>query len=904
MPQLVYDGRTYELTDAELVLGRHVECQIFVRDGRASRRNTRVFRHEDGGWSVEDLDSANGTRVNGEDIFSPHRLVHGDVVSIGKARIWFSSERSAQVDHTDTTPGEGLPVVPAEKVDPLVGTTCGSCLIKARIGSGFMGTMYRAEMVSTGRAVALRLYPAEFAARDAGFPQRVLEAIRAVGRFSHPDLVPILDCGVLDQRPWYAMELVQGISLGERIDRDGRLSPRQAVEMTLAIARILAASHAKGLCHLTLSPASILVDDNDRVRLVDLGLGAALAGVTDKRHALANPWHAAPEQRSGEGGDQRSDIYSIGAVLYHLLTGDAPGNRRDGGDRALERKHVEEAAVPTVCDQIPELPKRTDEILAGALARLPAWRYAAMEELVTDLTRLLEQLTAPVRGGRPAPRPVPPPRSAAVDAAPKPAPHAGPAVAPVVPRRASRPQGSSMQWLLWVALIGAAGFAAVQFGFGHQSDAEATLNTHLTQTDAPRRAQDYVDPLAVRSETTPAPTTLENDSLVKRWRTIEEQIDRYASINAWPRVDKAFQDFLAALPANAPETLRATVREQRQKLSMQSEQWYQARYKNLPDQLGPRWVELTRLRDQVPAARRDEVNLLLRETGVRLDQEITALHVKAGRLLESGSFDALNALAGTFRSLPPDAVVGRRVQALRTQLTEVQALKSLWQTDWATTRQALGNAQGEGALAKAAALFLVAADTEAMQALATIADGNPLAARRDRLLGMNVTDLRFAGPGDLQMLEMLQGTPVLADQALSAPPGTPCGLACTAPLSGKDWQTEVVMEANASGETPPQLAISLKVDDQKPIVQLLIAPDACTVRVHGAAGNEQFQPGPPTAGIMRLGFICRDGALIIKDRDETLAETKGVVLPAGTRLTIDITGMEWRMTQLRVVAAP
>lgn len=911
MPHLVYDGRTFDLADGELILGRHPECSVYVRDGRASRRNSRVFKADDGLWTIEDLDSANGTRVNGEEIFSPRKLAHGDVVSIGKARIWFTTESTVEINDTELTPEAGMPVLPVEKADPMEGATCGGCRILKLLGTGFAGAMYRAEMLSTGRAVALRLYRPEFAQRDAAFPQRMLEAIRAAARFSHPDAMPILDCGILDNRPWYATELVNGESLGERIDRDGRCEPRQAVEIALKAASVLAAGHAQGLCHLTLSPASILMDADGRMRLVDLGLGAALSGATDRRRAMPNPWHAAPERIAGETGDQRSDIYSLGALLYHLLIGEAPNAEHEPrpGDQALERRSTADAPVVTVCDQLPELPKRVDEILAGAMARLPAWRYGSMDEVVADLTRLQEQLAAPVRGGRPVPAraAAPPPRSATAGAEPRPPaalPGAGAApLPPPVPRRTVRNHGGAGQWIVWGTVAVAVCYGAYHFGSQNQSKAESQRNAHLALVDKPRR-DDGDTFIPTPPPTTPTATTGDGDALHKRWQGIEEQVGRYAAVNAWPRVDKTFQDFIATLPASAPATLTDAVRSKRQSLSTRGEAWYQERRAALPDQAGPRWAELNRLRDQVPPGHREDINLLLRETGVRLDQEVAALRAKAGRMVEDGRFEALATLSGAFRSLPPGAVVGSRVQSLRAQLTEVQLLKERWNTDWVTTRQQLGDVQGELVLAKAAAQFLTGADADALQTMTAIKDEDPLSPRRDRLLGMNVTDLTFTGPEDLQMLDMLQGEPRLTDRALTAQAGTACGIACTAPLSGATWRTEVVVEAKPAGDLPPQVAISLQGDDGKPTVQLRVAPDARNLRVQTAAGTEQFQPGPPTAGVMRLRFECRDGTLSVKDRDEPLAEVKGVTLLPGTRLQMDITGLDWRVTQIRVVAAP
>ena len=905
MPQLVYDGRTYPLTDGEIILGRHRESQLFVHDGRASRQHARVYRTDVGAWCIEDLDSANGTRVNSQEIFSPHHLVHGDIVSIGKARVWFVSE----VDTEDATPAQGSPVLPSEVTDPLIGATCGACKVLARIGAGSTGTVYQAEMLSTGRIVALRLYHADLAQRDQAFPERMLDTIRAAARFTHPGAVPIFDCGVIEQRPWYAMELVEGESLADLVDRDGRLEPARAVDLMHQAATVLAAAQAQHLSHLTLGPSSILVGIDGRIRVSDLGLGAALHGATDRRRPAGNAWYAAPERRAGEVGDARSDIFSLGCIFYHVLVGDAPNAESElAKEPALERTAPAEASTPTVCDKLPALPKRVDEIISGALARLPAWRYSSMHEFAADLERLKDLLAVPGKGR--AAKVAPQPRS--VTAAPELNRQPGTPVAPVAGRRANaaRPQGTPRTpWLLWGIVVTAIGLVAVWFGVINRPNSEAKVNA-IMGPFVPFHPRDGGEPTGIpppseKMSKATEPAGANDPALLRgRWTAIEEQVARYAVASAWPRIDKSLKEFNDSIPASAPSDVVEAVSRLRKNMHLRSEAWYRDQIATLPQAASPRWATLNRLYDQVPSSHRSEISSLLRETEVKLDQEVTVLRTKASRLLEDGRFDSLVALAGTFRSLPPGAVVGKRVQALRAQLAEIMPLKARWAGTWAATRQAMVNPDGEDALTVGAALLLTSNDADGQRLLNTIPDSDLFSLRRDRLLGRPVTELSFTVPEDIQALEIIQGEPRLAENALTAPAGAPCGISCITPLAGKTWRVELVMEAKTTSTGPAQVAASLVGEDGKALIQLRITPDTCAIKVTTAAGLEQFQPAAPAPGALRLRFDCKEGALTIRSDEETLAETTQVALPNGSHLQVEVSGMEWRITAIRIVGAP
>src|SRR5271170_2733590 len=267
MSKLVYDGKEFVLVN-ELVMGRHRDNPIPLADGKASRRHARVFAKEDHSDWVEDLDSANGTLVNGEEIFSPRQLKDGDRIVIGKCKVVYRS------DAPEATPAAGSPVA----ADPaaMVGTLVGGYRIGALLAAGSMGVVYKAKQLSLDREVAVKIFNAEVIKRDQEFAERFLREARVAGSVPHPSVVQIHECGQQDSLLWYSMELVDGETLEDLLSRDGRLEPLLALIVADQAAAALQAAHAKGLVHGDVTPANLMLSKGGKIKLLDLGLAKVL----------------------------------------------------------------------------------------------------------------------------------------------------------------------------------------------------------------------------------------------------------------------------------------------------------------------------------------------------------------------------------------------------------------------------------------------------------------------------------------------------------------------------------------------------------------------------------------------------------------------------------------------------
>lgn len=270
------------------------------------------------------------------------------------------------------------------------GATIAGFRLLARLGEGATGTVYRAE-AADGRVVALKVL-APALARDDRFRRRFLRESRIAAGLRHPCVVPVLDSGEADGTLYLSMELVDGADLRTVLRRDGRLEPERAIRILAKVADALDAAHAAGLVHRDVKPANVLLEGSppdERVLVCDFGLArhaSSLESLTSERALVGTVDYVSPEQVEGGSVDGRSDVYSLGCVLYETLTGERPFDRDT--ELATIYAHLNEAA-PRPSHARPELPAALDEVIATALAKSPDERYASAGELMQDARRAL-----------------------------------------------------------------------------------------------------------------------------------------------------------------------------------------------------------------------------------------------------------------------------------------------------------------------------------------------------------------------------------------------------------------------------------------------------------------------------------------------------------------------------------
>jgi lysophospholipase L1-like esterase/predicted Ser/Thr protein kinase len=261
------------------------------------------------------------------------------------------------------------------------------------LGRGAMGVVYRAEDTALGRVVAIKTValPGAGDERDQ-HERRFLQEARAAGSIAHPGIVTIYDVGREGDTAFMAMELVEGCELREML-RLGRVAPVQAVEIAAAVADALAHAHERGVIHRDIKPGNIMVLADGRVKLMDFGI-ARLAEPTVKTQTgmlLGSPQFMSPEQILGQKVDARSDVFSLGLVLYEMLTGTKPFG---GDDIAQLTFNVCNLAARPPSHVVPALPPVLDFIVARAMKKKPEERYAGAADFARDLRACAAEVAA------------------------------------------------------------------------------------------------------------------------------------------------------------------------------------------------------------------------------------------------------------------------------------------------------------------------------------------------------------------------------------------------------------------------------------------------------------------------------------------------------------------------------
>ena len=279
----------------------------------------------------------------------------------------------------------------------MVGTTLsGRYRLESRIAAGGFSTVYKAIDERLERTVAVKLMHREVTS-DSSQLERFGREARAVAQLSHPNIVGVIDAGEDDGRPYIVFEYVEGETLKDRIRRQGRLPIAEAVAYAIEIARALGAAHARHIVHRDVKPQNVLIDRDGLARVTDFGIARTLEeeGLTADGRVLGTTDYVSPEQALGEDVTGQSDLYSLGVVLYEMLTGEVPF--RGESQVAVAMRHVRET-IPDVQTLRPDASAALAAVVETATAKRLDARYADDTELIADLEEVLAIETA--RAGR------------------------------------------------------------------------------------------------------------------------------------------------------------------------------------------------------------------------------------------------------------------------------------------------------------------------------------------------------------------------------------------------------------------------------------------------------------------------------------------------------------------------
>src|SRR5690349_17880374 len=270
--------------------------------------------------------------------------------------------------------------------DTLIGRTFDTrYVIERKLGSGGMADVYLAEDQELGRQVALKLLDDRHAS-DEQFVERFRREAQSAAGLNHPSIVSIFDRGYAEGTYYIAMEYLDGRTLKELLVKNGPTPVPIAIDYARQILGALAFAHRNGIVHRDIKPHNIVVGSDGRLKVTDFGIARSGASqMTEAGSIVGTAQYLSPEQARGAPVDPRSDLYSLGIVLYEMLTGTVPYTGEAPAEVAM--KHLRAVAEPPSTFR-PEVPRDLDAVVMRALAKEPEDRYSSAEEMEADLARV------------------------------------------------------------------------------------------------------------------------------------------------------------------------------------------------------------------------------------------------------------------------------------------------------------------------------------------------------------------------------------------------------------------------------------------------------------------------------------------------------------------------------------
>lgn len=254
------------------------------------------------------------------------------------------------------------------------------------VGSGGMSEVYKAKCHVLNRFVAIKVLKPEFSS-DVNFVTKFrIEAQSAAG-LSHPNIVNVYDVGEDNGVYYIVMELVEGITLKEYIQKHGRIEPKEAIDFAIQIAQGVQAAHEHHTIHRDIKPQNIILANNGTLKVTDFGIAKAASSSTTTTNAMGSVHYISPEQARGGFSDERSDIYSLGITLYEMLTGHVPFEGEN--NVAIALMHIQSEMV-SPREYYPDIPTSLEKIIRKCTQKKPERRYLTANALIADLYRVKE----------------------------------------------------------------------------------------------------------------------------------------------------------------------------------------------------------------------------------------------------------------------------------------------------------------------------------------------------------------------------------------------------------------------------------------------------------------------------------------------------------------------------------
>jgi len=404
-----------------LTIGRSYRNDIQIYGEGVSRVHCRIER-AGADYQVLDLNSINGTEVNGRPVVK-QCLHHGDRLQLADAVFVFERQSPSgnwpSQETKDLHEGQEAcfqcgEYVPAEEVaklkktygdlvyceiclrtGPLVGRTLGHFTILSKISQGSMGAVYRARQSIVDRIVAFKILKKALAEKDSMI-KRFLRGAAASARMNHPNIIQLYDIGEEEGFYYIAMEYVDGPTVGDVLELQGFQDLHKVISIGAQTAKALQHAFKNRIVHRDVKPSNILLTRNGLAKLTDFGLAkpmdeAGMSGITAAGATMGSLNYMSPEHiHDAKWADQRSDVYSLGATMYHMLTGEAAF---PGSDLVSKVTSIQNEEPPSPKELRPEVPDALCRLIQRMMAKKPDDRYQTPKEVVSDLRTIRNLLS-------------------------------------------------------------------------------------------------------------------------------------------------------------------------------------------------------------------------------------------------------------------------------------------------------------------------------------------------------------------------------------------------------------------------------------------------------------------------------------------------------------------------------
>ncbi|MDO4473825.1 MAG: Stk1 family PASTA domain-containing Ser/Thr kinase [Eubacteriales bacterium] len=257
--------------------------------------------------------------------------------------------------------------------------------VLSKIGAGGMADVYKGKDHMLNRYVAIKVLKREFR-EDSGFVKKFKSEAQAAAGLMHPNIVNVYDVGEDRGLYYMVMELVEGITLKDYIDKKGRLSAKEVISIAIQMCNGIEAAHGRQIVHRDIKPHNVIISREGKVKVTDFGIAKATTSATVSTSAMGSVHYTSPEQARGGYVDTKSDIYSIGITLYEMVTGKVPFNGESAVEVAV--KHLQEEIVPP-SEIVPDIPYSLEQIILKCTQKISERRYGNIAELIQDLKRAL-----------------------------------------------------------------------------------------------------------------------------------------------------------------------------------------------------------------------------------------------------------------------------------------------------------------------------------------------------------------------------------------------------------------------------------------------------------------------------------------------------------------------------------